>query len=376
MSRRYKITYAITNLESGGAERIVCELATRLDRNVFDVCEVIALSQPSGRTGRTALELAASGIRVFELGMKSKLDTGAFFRLRRRLDETRPDILHTHLIHANILGRLAARRTTRRVSTVHICERRFRPWHFLCDRLTFGECDAEVCVSEAVRTFHAARTGIPVGKLRVIKNGIDLRPFAKLADKRAAREAFGLSMDAFVVGAAGRFDRQKGFTYLIRAVPEILRQTPGASVVIAGAGPERAALEREVRALGVAANVRFPGWVEEMPLFLRALDVFAMPSLYEGFGLTALEAKAAGVPVIASRVDSLPELIRDGENGMLIEPGSAERIAGAVTRLAADRVLLDRLRGGCRADIGDGVERMCGEYEQLYRALCGGARRP
>src|SRR3990172_10037066 len=217
-----RVMQLITELRPGGAERVVYELARRLPRERFAV-EVCSLRPASGAVAEW---LRAAAVPVHSLEMKAKLDLRAPGRLVRLLRERRTALLHTHLFHANVLGRAAARRLggVRVLGTLHIVERRFRPWHFWLDRWTLGRDEVEVCVSEAVRDFTHRRAGIPLAQLRTIPNGVDLVRFRACAAARrrgetaaALRAVLGLAPRATLALAVGRLEPQKGYADLVDA---------------------------------------------------------------------------------------------------------------------------------------------------------------
>lgn len=352
-----RLLLLVTCLEGGGAQRVVFHLATGLGPG-FEA-RVVALRDPSGGTNRYGPLLQASGVSVGEVRLRHALDLPGMLRLAREVRAFRPDVLHAHLFHSHVaartLGRLAGAR--RVVSTHHEVERRHRPLRPLLQRV--GWDDASVAVSEAVAA-HVRRTfgARPV----VIPNGIDLERFRR-GDRAQARRALGLPDGAEIVGAVGRLHPQKGLPDLLRAFAALDRAE--ALLVLAGEGEEEAALRRLARDLGVLERVRFLGFVEDVPRVLAALDVMAMPSRWEGFGLGLAEALACGVPVVASAVDSLPEVA--GEAAVLVPPGAPERLAEALARLLGDparRAALAR-EGPARA-AGFGLERMLQAHRELY----------
>jgi glycosyltransferase involved in cell wall biosynthesis len=248
-----------------------------------------------------------------------------------------------------MVGRLAARKGVPGIvlGTIHIAERRFRPWHFWFDRMTLGPRGVEVCVSKAVSDFTRERAAIPPERLRVISNGVDLSRFEAYANAdvrkgaiRDLRSEFGLSGETPVVVAVGRLEEQKGYPDLIEAWAQ-LRSHPepavaGAVLIIGGEGKQRPALETQVRQLGLSERVRLPGHREDIPKFLAGADLLAFSSHYEGFGLALVEAMAAGLPVVATSVDSVPEVLGDCPAGRLVPPRDPGALARAVTEMLAN----------------------------------------
>lgn len=354
----------ITELNAGGAEQVVFDLATGM-QHTRPV--VLALD---GR-GVFADRLRHAKVEVHDLGARSCRDLSVLFRLRRWLRERRPNLLHTHLLHATVLGRLAAWGTGIPVlSTCHIVERRPRAWHFVLNRWTARLGVGEVCVSEAVRRFQIEKTRLPAPFFHVIHNGIDLARFHTPAEKADAcrirsRAALGLEPDAFWFGFLGRFTPQKGADILLQAMGD-----PGlteACLVLGGYGEEEEALREQATGLGLAERIRFAGYQANPADFFRACDAVVMPSRWEGFGLVAVEALAAGCPLVATRVDALPEILDEGKTALLVVPEDPDSLAEAMRRVLGDAELRARLSCAGRRRAADfSRSRMVAAYEALY----------
>ncbi|MDR0867053.1 MAG: glycosyltransferase [Planctomycetota bacterium] len=350
----------ITELGAGGAERVVFELATRLPQ--------VAVAALDGR-GVFADRLRERGVAVYDLGARRKTDVGVVWRLRRLLRELRPRVLHTHLFHANLLGRLAAAGLhIPALSTCHIMETRPRPWHFFLDRLTARLAAGEVCVSQAVADFQRQKTGLPAEFFPVIYNGIDLEKFRPAADREALRRELNFPAAALTVGFLGRLAPQKGVDIFIRAIAALMNLAPELAPqvawVVGGAGSE----ERKLRELAADLNlphILFCGEIAAPEKFLAALDIAVMPSRYEGFGLVAAEAQSCGAAVIAADLPPLREIVADGENGLLTPP-DADALAAALQKLSVNPDLRRRLAAaGQQSARRFEVEKMANEYRRL-----------
>lgn len=364
-----RLAQLITELDPGGAERVVYELATGLDPKRF--LQVVVSLKPAD--GQIAEELAGSGVRVLSVGMRTKLDFFALWRLERILKEEAVQMLHTHLFHADILGRLAAAKAGVRavISTAHVVEGRFRPWRHWVERATSHLVDAEVCVSEAVRRYMLEHGCMPVEKLRVIWNGVDPARFAGPFDRASIRRSLGIRGDEPLLLSVGRLRRQKGHDIALRAFAIISGRMPSARLLVAGDGPERKRLERLVRRLGLEGRACFIGQRRDVPELLAAADCVLMPSRYEGFGLAVAEAMAAGRPVVASRVDSLMELIEDGVSGLLVEPEDPQALAEGALKVLGSSSLAQSLgaRGKARVVERFTLQAMLKAHEELYEML-------
>ncbi len=360
-SEKIRVVLMITELRPAGAERVVFELATRLDRTRFEP-HVLALWSMGGVDGPFAQHLRSRGVHVHMLRVGSKLDLTRVPPLVQLLRRIGPHILHSHLFHANLVARLVARlvRWPRVIATHHVVERRRLGPRFLLDRSTARLDDRTVAVSEAVARF--AKDVCGARAVSVVPNGVDLAPLrdAKPADDLAGRKK--------LVGALGRLDPQKGHDLLLRAWPQVLARHPDASLVIAGEGLMRGDLERLIRKLGVERSVSLHGHRSDVPRFLSALEVFCMPSRWEGFGLALVEALACGKPSVVSDVDSLPEVL--GDAGLLVPTEDPDALARAVAGLLDDPARRADLasRARARAEVFS-VEKMVAAYERLYEEL-------
>lgn len=366
MSGNTEVIYVLPVLERAGAERIVTELARRASAHGFHA-SVICLEDERAPVGR---ELAEAGIPVQGLRLSRRRLLACARGLARLLPAVRPLILHAHLFHANLAARLACRRLgpeARRglhvLSTVHVAERRFRPWQFVLDRLTARYARAEVCVSHAVARFQQERTGLRQDFFRVIENGIDLSRFPPRGPAEAAAAAP-------LVVSVGRLDRQKDFPTLLRAWRTVNARLPAARLAIAGAGPEEAKLRALCDRLSLR-NVEFRGFVEDVPAMLSQASLYVQSSAWEGFGLSVAEALACALPVIVSDADSLPELVAHERTGLVFPKGREVELAELMVRLLQDpeRAAALGQAGRAEAERRFSVERMAADYAGLYREL-------
>lgn len=374
MTRPLRICQLMTDLAPAGAERCVFELATRLDRDRFDV-HVAAL-----RGGAMAEDLRRAGVEVTAFNVRHKLDVARFGPAVEYLRAGRFDILHTHLFHADLIGVLASLRASRPtvVHTVHIAERRFRPWRFSWYRLSQRLHDGFIAVSDDARRFHHQCTGIPIERIEVIHNGVDLERFTRdPAARRRLRQQWGFGDEQCVMGFLARLDRQKGLDILLETMRWLNERKPTPRLVVAGVGPMHEELVRFIRRDPAGRLVRYLGFVEDVPAMLSALDMLVLPSRWEGFGLAAAEAMAASLPVVASRVTGPAELVEHGRTGLLIRPESPWSLARAIRRLVeapARRQALGRA-GRERIATQFTIQQFIQHHESYYRRLANRAGR-
>jgi glycosyltransferase involved in cell wall biosynthesis len=276
-----------------------------------------------------------------------------------------PDLLHTHLVHADVYGSIASSRLRRPfVSSRHNDDRYLLgPFRYV-DRAFARRAGRLIAISDAVRAF-LERAGHDPAKLVTVHYGLDELPAA--ASDPTPAEA-GIPEDAPLVVAVGRLIEQKDHATLLRAFARVHAERPDARLAILGAGP----LEAETRALadelGLSAAFVLPGRTEVRDWLERA-DVFAHSSRWEGFGIVLLEAMLAGLPVVATRVSAVPEVVVDGETGLLVEPGDDAALGGALAQLVADPARARALgaAGLARARSTFSVARMTERTIELYR---------
>ena len=361
-----RITFVIATLDRGGSETQLVRLAGGLDRSRFQP-SVICLT----RGGPLEGDLARARVRTFILHKRHKVDLTALRRLTGLLRLVRPHIVHTWLFTANAYGRWAALRA----GVLHLVasERSTdpgKPWlHRLIDRRLTRRTARIVANCQAVRRVYRARLGLPARRLVVIPNGLPLRP-----PEPRAREHFrsreGLPRDALIFVTAGRLERTKATDVVVRALAEVSASLPRAWLVVVGDGSELARLKALASGLAVARRVIFLGEVAEPAEVLAAADVFVFASLYEGLPNVVLEAMGAGLPVVATEVGGVPEVVSEGESGFLVPPRRAGELARRMSQLAADEELRQRLGRAGRARAGEfTVERMVRAYEDLYQEV-------
>ncbi len=367
---RPAVVHVLPGSRISGAENVVCDLVRMLPDRGFDV-SVVVLEAGEGELGQ---RLRETGTPCAALGVSRRRIGRAAARLARQVPAGPPVILHGHMIHAALASRLAVRRLSpadrRRVAvvtTMHNVDRRAVPWRFFLDRLTAGLCAREICVSEAVARFQVRRTGLRPDFFRVIRNGVDTERFRPAEDGEGGSER--------LVASLGRLTPQKDFPTLLRAWREVEARDSGARLVIGGRGPDWGRLSRLVRRLELS-RVTLPGFVEDPVALLRRASVYVQPSAWEGFGLAVAEAMAAGVPVIVSDADGLPEIVTDGVEGLVVPRRRPDALAEAILALLrdAERRRTLGLAGRRRAVAELSADRMAEEHAALYREVLAGLR--
>lgn len=338
MSRR-RVAFVITELDDGGAERALVRIATGLDRSRWLVT-VFCLST----RGPLAEPLEHAGIRVVCLDLPAT-ESGALSKMwrawravRRLTDafaELKPDVIQTFLFHANIIGRLAA--NAARISTVlsgiRVAERRSR-WRLTIDRATQHSVVKHVCVSEAVAKFSREQSGLDPQKLVVIPNGVDFPTFQSALPLDWS--TLSLPHDADVVLSVGRLEDQKDPRSLLAAFAQIAAEFPTTHLVFVGEGHLKDELIGQAALLKLEQRVHALGRRRDVAALLKSSRLFVLTSQWEGMPNVLLEAAAAGIPIIATNVEGVRELIPNDDFGLVVEPGSASLIAQAMRSTLTD----------------------------------------
>ena len=372
MCQPIKICYLINALHVGGAERALSKTVARLDKSRY---ETIVCCLWMG--GAVTDEIEKAGAKVINLDAKHKLDFGIPFKLYRLLKEHKPDILHSFLFHANMFGRIVGRLAG--VPVIISSERTMGmegKHRLLLNRLTASLADKIVTVSEAVREFAIAKIGITPDKLVTIYNGVDLSEFSRNPNREGIEEArreLGIAPSHVVVGTVGHLEEEKGCEYLLQAAARVSTQDGNVTFLLVGDGSQRAKLENLAEDLSISSNVIFMGYRNDIPRILSVMDIFVLPSLYEGLPNALLEAMAACRPVVATQVGGIPEVVADGETGILVPRRDPGALAGAICVLLEDR---DRaremgMRGRNQVERLFSVETMVAKTEALYEELIG-----
>lgn len=325
---------------SGGGERLAMEISKRLDRERFEPIHCASRYDPElagPATRAAAAELHEAGVRVLGLGRTSARSIHEWRPLVSLLRRERVEVLHSHKFGSNVwaavLGRLA--RVPVVVAHEHTWSFEGQPVRRFLDReLIARGTDAFIAVSSDDRRKMIEIEGIKPDDVTFVPNGIDA---VREGDGAKVREELGIAPDAPVVGAVAVLREQKALDVLIRAAAELLGELPGLRVLIAGDGPERERLEALASELGADGAVTLLGIRSDVPDLLAALDVAALSSDYEGSPLAVMEYMDAGLPVAATRVGGVPDLIEDGVHGFLVDPQDPAALAAAIGRLLRDR---------------------------------------
>ena len=322
-TERIRIVQVVNSLAPAGAEMLTADLARSLDPDKWDVHVLVV------RDGSLRSRIEQAGLPVYRTGYAFDYTFPfALAKMVEHINRVKPHIVHTHLLGSDILGRIAAliAGTPIIVSTQHDVYQRSILYE-LYRRFSGRFISAQVAISDGVAVFCRNRLKTPDEKLYVIANGVDPSRFAVAETAWREPPTFG---------AVGSLIPVKGHEYLIDAFARVAQEIPGARLLIAGEGSERAALEALAEKRDISGSVELMGLVSDMPGFLAEIDVLVHSSLMEGLPLAVLEAMAAAKPVIASDIPALADLLEQGETGELVPPADSSALAQAMLEVARD----------------------------------------
>ncbi len=365
-----------------GSENHLLTLLPRLEEHGLRTA-MLVLADREDRPRPFIERMRSRGIHVALLPMRADADPFLVVELVRYLRRSRFDIVHTHLYHADLYGAAAAGPAGIRglVSTKHgFNPWRARPFHAFLDRMAAVRQRRIITISHALGRWLNDVEGLPDPKMEVIHYALDLDEFT--AGNRGGRIRISnrpritgsssphADLSRPVVGAVTRLLRQKGVHVLLEAFAACLNRCPHASLLVAGDGPARRDLENLAASLGISRQVRFLGHIAHSRVYplMKTFDIFAFPTFGEGFGLVLLEAMACSLPVVASKVMAIPEIVLDGETGLLAPPDDPALLADALSRLMQNGDMREQMgrAGRRRVETAFSVERMVGQTVKIY----------
>ncbi len=351
-----RILHVVSSLNIGGMEQFVVRLAAR-QQAAGDAVSIMAL-----QGGPLVEEAARLGVPVDVLGGRSRvLRACKGLSILMRL---KPDIVHGHNATSLQYALLAHNRArTKIVITWH---GRGKADYREPAQDLWKRVDRVVCVSDAVTCEASGR--VPADRIRVIRNGIEAAGPTRSRD--VVRQELGLG-DEFTAIIVARIDRLKGHETLLRGWAELARMEVTPCLLIVGDGPERLAMERLVGEQGIASSIKFLGFRSDVADLLGAADLFVLPSLTEGLPLSILEAMAHGLPVVATRVGGIPEVVGNEREGLLVDTENPQMLAAAIARIVDDSELRVRLGESARLRVRNefSFDTMLHQYDELYHSL-------
>lgn len=370
-TERQRILWLIKGLARGGAERLVSVMAPRLQRSRYDVCVAYLLPEADAFVP----DLRSSDVEVVCLDAGRSVEPGWPRRLRALLRDEPFDIVHTHSPMPAAVARVLSPRRTRLVHTEHNMWDVYRASTFVANAVTYHRNDVVFAVSDRVADSIERPWWSRMGRtpdVEVLLHGVDPDTAPRGPEARArARTALALAPDALVIGNVANFSPKKDQHGLVEAFAMVRSEVPGVTLLLIGMGPLEEELRATVTSQGLDDAVRFLGSRDDVPALLPALDLFVLSSRYEGLPISLLEAMAAEVACVSTRVGGIPEALRDGVEGRLVPPSNAAALAAALTDLLKDsnkRAALataGQRRVAAEFSIDGAVERTHERYAQL-----------
>jgi glycosyltransferase involved in cell wall biosynthesis len=355
MNKKIKILHIVPSLLPGGAEKMAVELAKFSDRDLFEV-EFLCLR--AGGLWEEALRQAQVPFTV--IGTLKWPIIFNLFKIIKFIRVSAPDIVHTHLFGADFYGRICARLAgvKKIISTEQNLNWNESWFKKIAKFFTAKLAVKIVAASGAIKKYLIEQEGVPAEKIAVIYNGVEIEKY--LNNRRDYSNVLR-------IGSVGRLTKQKGFDYLVRAAADI----PKVEFVIAGTGEEENILQEEINKLGLSGRVKLIGVQKDVSGFLKTLDIFVLPSRWEGFGIVILEAGLSGLPVIASRLDGILEIISDGQDGLLFEPDQVGDLTDKLKKLLINNEERAYLGKNLQQKVKDkfDIKKIVRQYEELYKKM-------
>jgi glycosyltransferase involved in cell wall biosynthesis len=390
LPERVKVLRVIARLNVGGPALHVAYLTAGLRERGYDTTLVAGtLARGEDSMAFVASDLDVNVVTIPELGREISpvRDLVATLRLARLIRREQPQIVHTHTAKAGTVGRVAARLAggAQKPVVVHTfhghvlrgyfgpARSRFFRW---LERWLARHTTALIAVSPQVRD-ELVKLGVaPREKFTVIRLGIELGDRVADTDGRAdTRRYLGIAPERFAVGWIGRMTAIKNTEDVLNAFKELRDRGIDAMLCMVGDGPDRPQLERRAHELGIMRDTLFLGYQKEVAPLYAAFDALILPSSNEGTPVSVIEALAARRPVVATRVGGVPDIVREGEDGFLVEIGDTEALAERLARLASDPALRSRMGDAARARVLPryAVDRLVDDIDRLYRSLLAGS---
>jgi len=359
-----KVLHVITTINLGGAENHLIDL---VKAQFSSGKTVIVVYLKGDHFWRDFLEKI--GIKVYCLNCNNRMIFFKFPLLSEIISKENPDIVHSHMPPAEMISWLSLSNLKKKyhwVVSKHNDER-FAPIPFekLLARFVSKRAEKIICISNAVKRYMASTTGLPTEKLILIYYSVDIDKF------ESANKAQDLNFsNKVVIGTIGRLVPQKSMETLITAFSSYSRNNPDALLVIVGSGKLEDKLKKLAIELGVDRKIVWTGQRKDIPSVIKAFDIFVLSSIYEGFGLVLLEAMASKVPIIATNVSAIPEVLDNGRCGILFDAKNVEQLESALVQLKDPSLRLKYAELGFdRASNFFSINKMELETENIYNLV-------
>ena len=360
---------------AGGVDRYIRMLLKYLDKDKFE--NVFVCSQDFVEKDYEGLVDAFKQIEMHRAIGIDDIKTVA--KVRKLIKKYRPDIVYAHSSKAGAIGRIAdVGKKNLCIYNPHgwafnmRCSKKKQSMYVLIERMAAAFCEKIICISKAEKQSALEKKICKEDKLQVIFNGVDIDAYENGSHGDITRKELGIPENAFVVGMVGRISFQKAPDVFIKAAKLIKEYIPSAHFVIVGNGEQETEIKKFAEENELDKVLHITGWVSNPMSYVELFDVACLLSRWEGFGLALPEYMMAGKPIVASRVDAIPNIIRDGENGLLVNVDDINGVYEAVKRLHEDCGLRKKLIAQGNIDVHSGFDarRVAEEHQVLFEELC------
>lgn len=380
--KKPKIGYLLTPITFGGSERVSLSFLKKVDREKYDIYPIIII-RPWEEENFFEKELQKLNYTYFKIPVSngSKIDLMRYFRSYRKiksvLKSQSVDLLHTHGYLADILGLFAAKSLSIPiVSTCHgfVLKSIKLRMYFKLDLLALKYFNSVIAVSSDIKRFLVANE-IKTSLVEIMINAVDVTKDHDMKQPGSVHldDTYRFKKDNLILGYIGRLSEEKGAKYLIEAIAALKGRYIPAKLLVIGEGPELDKLQQVAKESGVENDILFLGFQDDTLSFLKIMDIFVLPSLTEGTPLALLEAMSAKVPVVATRVGGVPDIIDDGITGVLVNPYSRVELAEAIFKLHSDDALKNLITTNASELIGkqynmsSWIEKMQNYYSSILK---------
>lgn len=356
-----------------GAERVMLTLARNLNQDAFNLY-FLCMRNKDGKSDSLIHVSQQLGIKVIPLEVKGRFNLRAVLKLRNILKEKRIAVIHTHDYKSDVYGLLASiKLPVRSIATAHGSTRETllkRGYLFLDEKIIYRFFDCVIAVSNQMKDFLRNRR-VPEGKIQVVQNGLDFDLLQKPINGDANQKIETLKSHDQIFAVIGRLFRDKGHSFFVEAMRDIVSDYPRVKGLIVGDGPEKAAIQKQIKSFDLEHKILVIGQVSDMMTIYQRVNFVVIPSIREGLPYTLLESIAAGIPVIASKVGDIPLLIQDEVSGYLIEAGQVTQLVQKMKNLLNNPDKTKNMALNARRIVLEkySAEKMARETEYIYLRL-------
>lgn len=363
---KIKVVHVIQSLGYGGAEINLVDICKKIDKNKFDVFVITFWNSCTIEDSLNEID----GVHHIGLNKKNRYDFRIFFSLLRTLRLINPDIIHTHLPIAGIYTRLCSFFINSRIiSTQHSVYYKKNLFHKI-DRITSRYLNYKIIAnSNFTKSFLVNNRYIKPDKVEVISLGVDYSKLRTNLNKTVIKKELGLQ-NKVILGHIGSFKVHKGHKYLIESFKRIIPKIPNAILMLIGGGPLLEEIKLKADELNLLDNIVFVGETNEIDRYLSVMDIFVMPSISESFGISILEAMYMKVPVVAFKTDAIPELIKQGDTGYLVDKYNSEMLSETIIHIIINKERNETIKRNAKQFAEEfAMEFKIKEIEQLYLSI-------